>query len=123
VKTSATLFGLVAAVASLTVSPAHAVDDKTFGCMTMEYWLAKSSYVEKDIYEEISKSCSLTDEQFLEVSEFVDTVQAATDGGGKEFFLAVYGPDKTKIFEEISRETIRVVDTIDAHLIKTMPIP
>jgi len=110
-------------VVSLTVSSAQAIDDKTFGCMTMEYWLAQSSYAEKDIYDEISDKCSLTDEQFMDVSEFVDTIQAVTDGGGKEFFLAVYGPEKTKIFEEVSRETIRVVDTIDAHLIKTMPIP
>lgn len=111
------------AVASFTAFPAQAVDDKTFGCMTLEYWLAQSSYKEKDVYDEISEKCSLTDAQFVEVSEFVDTVKAVTDGGGREFFLAVYGPEKTKIFEDVSRETIKVVDTIDAHLIKTMPIP
>ncbi|WP_158667373.1 hypothetical protein [Agrobacterium bohemicum] len=90
--------------------------------MTQEYWFAKLGPAEKDIYEEISKKCQLSDERSMEIDEFIDTATATVEGGGDEFFAAVYGQEQAILFRDVTRETLRFMQAVDAHVIRNAPI-
>ena len=117
------LYGVVAAASIIATTRAQAMDDKSFACMTMQYWLSRNAIEERDVFNDISEKCSLSDEQMDEVGEFVETVEAVSYGGGREFLQGVYGPARAKLFEDVTRETIRVIEISNANLMKRMPIP
>jgi len=109
--------------ANLFANPAQAIDDKAFACMTMQYWLSQNAIEERDIFADMKEKCSLGEQYTLEISEFINTVESVGDGGGREFLVAVYGQDRAKLFEDVTRETFRVIEISNASLMKTMPIP
>lgn len=117
------LYGVVAAASIIATTRAQAMDDKSFACMTMQYWLSRNAIEERDVFRDISGKCALGNEQMDEVTEFVDTVEAVSDGGGRDFLQGVYGPARAKLFEDVTRETIRVIEISNASLMKRMPIP
>ncbi|MCW0983595.1 MULTISPECIES: hypothetical protein [Rhizobium] len=91
--------------------------------MTQEYWFTKLGPEKKDAFEEISQKCGLGEDRSMEVDEFIETATATVDGGGDEFFAAVYGQEQAALFRSVTKETLVFMQSVDAHLIKTMPIP
>ncbi|MGR9168632.1 hypothetical protein [Rhizobium sp. KDH_Rht_773_N] len=102
---------------------AYALENDELTCMTQQYWFAKLGPEKKDAFEEISKNCELGEDRFTEVDEFIDTATATVDGGGDEFFAAVYGQEQAALFRKMTKDTLVFMQAVDAQLIKTMPIP
>lgn len=101
-------------------SPAFALDESAFKCVSMNYWLTKAAIGKPNMLESIARACSLpVDQNATDIIEFIDTA----DAGDPWFFGQVYGQARLDEFKAITKEAKIVIDLTDAVIIKAVPLP